>query len=693
MPNRRRTSHSQAGSDTHVRFPVITAVTVEDYALFPGVDGRGLSFTFQRGVSVIVGVNGIGKTTLLMMCYRALLGPRDWKKRDPGQGAGGGQVSLGQWRAPTFFRDRVPDAAVRATITMDVSIGGHTITIERALRDLSIRYFAVDDDVLDNDQATYESKVTELCGLGHFTDFALVLHYLLFFLEDRTPLLWDADAQRELLRALLFRPDDASRTRALFNTISALDSRHRNRRAHLAALQADLMRLMGTPGGVQPSEEVRNLQTQGSGVRKRLQRANRDIEAAIDQLERSRLALERARIELTERQEEFALAEAERLHGLVGIAPTNEGPAAFIGQAAAGAGCLVCGSQAAAVRERLLERLRAQACPFCAAPASEHEGSTLHRNSGHERSRKGHQARLDEALRRVEGQAQEVDEAQRRYAAAVHAATVARDELQSLEAHLESLGAKLPADSKEVEQLQRGIEATKPIVATLAGELGEAVGRYVKMQRANLERVSAVSNAIVERFHEYAEHFLAEDTALTYAIEDRRLGQSEHLAPTARFQPQMTTASQPRQRVARESRQAVSESQREFLDLAFRMALLRTVTPDSGVMLVLETPEASLDIVFTVRAGELLGQFANAGNNRVIATSNLTNGLMVPSLFGTARIPGVTSAKRPPHYRARLQREQRILDLLAVAAPNAAVRKYGTAYRRALTMALKREPK
>ena len=82
----------------------------------------------------------------------------------------------------------------------------------------------------------------------------------------------------------------------------------------------------------------------------------------------------------------------------------------------------------------------------------------------------------------------------------------------------------------------------------------------------------------------------------------------------------------------------VSESQKEFIDLAFRMALFDVVKQKGQrAMLVIETPEASLDSVFVDSAGDLLRRFATGEHgkpNVVIATTNLNGSRMIRSLLG-----------------------------------------------------------
>ena len=69
-------------SNPNIRFPILRRLVVKNYGLFPGTDGNGIDHKFEPGVTVIPGVNGLGKTTLLNIIYRLLVGPFDPYKGD-----------------------------------------------------------------------------------------------------------------------------------------------------------------------------------------------------------------------------------------------------------------------------------------------------------------------------------------------------------------------------------------------------------------------------------------------------------------------------------------------------------------------------------------------------------------------------------------------------------------------------------
>lgn len=118
-----------------VQIPILHRVQIDGYDLYPGDDvgGDGLSADLLPGANIVVGINGVGKTTLLNATFRALSGPVDWKKRRLDRPAGTTSTELGKWRDQEYFSERVPDLARDAVITAEVALGTHRIVLSRRL--------------------------------------------------------------------------------------------------------------------------------------------------------------------------------------------------------------------------------------------------------------------------------------------------------------------------------------------------------------------------------------------------------------------------------------------------------------------------------------------------------------------------------------------------------------------------------
>src|SRR5688572_16210345 len=59
-----------------LNFPLFQRLDIEGYGMFPGSPAApGLHVEFQPGLTVVLGVNGLGKTTLVTLLFRMCTGP------------------------------------------------------------------------------------------------------------------------------------------------------------------------------------------------------------------------------------------------------------------------------------------------------------------------------------------------------------------------------------------------------------------------------------------------------------------------------------------------------------------------------------------------------------------------------------------------------------------------------------------
>lgn len=107
---------------------------ISNYQLFPGVEGKGgIDREILAGINAIVGINGLGKTTLLNAMFRVLSGPSQLE-RSIEESVGGRPNTLKAWTDIDYFAARTRDEAAGAIIRAEVGSGDHLITVERSLR-------------------------------------------------------------------------------------------------------------------------------------------------------------------------------------------------------------------------------------------------------------------------------------------------------------------------------------------------------------------------------------------------------------------------------------------------------------------------------------------------------------------------------------------------------------------------------
>ena len=123
----------------------------------------------------------------------------------------------------------------------------------------------------------------------------------------------------------------------------------------------------------------------------------------------------------------------------------------------------------------------------------------------------------------------------------------------------------------------------------------------------------------------------------------------------------------------RRTYEQASLSQREYLDIAFRMSVMESFGDDE-CSIVLDGPEGSVDVVFAERAGKMLAAFAESGRkvpdpaptHQIIVACNVVEGGFIPYYLGD--------------HSTYQDRAARTIDLLTIASPTAALEQLRTEY-------------
>ena len=359
-----------------VQLPVLTELRVTDYELFPGdPPGSGIAWSFQQGVTVIAGINGLGKTTLLLMILRSFTGRYDL--------TGGGalpSLSVALPEEPVrlnashlgVFRRRVSDGAANARVELSASVGDKVITIRRRLDNLSLEGLTIAEQAVelsgtaDAREEVFQSRLTELIGLGSFVDVLLVLHHVILFYENRAGALWDTNAQRHLLRALCLNRDDARRVVDLERQLQRADSQARNVHARITTTERRLHEVLRKEAGTEGV--LAELSAQQRLLDADLLDATR-LETTLQQLDddrkRARLAHERAKIV---REEAEGAVERLKYTALLRHFPSMDDTTRLVlSRIMADGRCMVCNAPAQDRQIELEHQVARGCCPICGA--------------------------------------------------------------------------------------------------------------------------------------------------------------------------------------------------------------------------------------------------------------------------------------------------------------------------------------
>jgi len=203
----------------------------------------------------------------------------------------------------------------------------------------------------------------------------------------------------------------------------------------------------------------------------------------------------------------------------------------------------------------------------------------------------------------------------------------------TFERYANALIRRLPKEEAELHEKREELSLLRRRVAAMKDDLAERRDQFAAFMENAKDSVVEKAPQIQRVFEEFGREFLVEACSLVWLPRSDRVGETGILIEFPAFEIDMASSTFPSP-VRRTGPEQVSESQREFIDLSFRMALMAAADPDSGGTLIVDAPESSLDAVFVRRAADVLGKFASpARDNRLIVTSNLTDGNLIPLLL------------------------------------------------------------
>lgn len=639
-------------------FPVLCRLDVVDYGLYPGADAAypGLHTQFLPGLTLVIGANGLGKTTLITLIFRLLVGPSDIGALGAGEELGFRRLSAlpipsGQ---RTLLAARVKDRAADATGRLEFCLGPITFVVQRRLRDLSlVTARAGDEEIVD--EAALQTAIIEASGLGSFGDFVLMLRYLVFYFEDRRQLVWDASAQRQLLRMLFLPADLAQRWTELERSILERDSRMRNFQSVVGREEQSLTKSLANASDVSGLRaQLQALDSLQEHARAQLEDLDPLTEAMDARRQDARLLHLRAK---QDREAKFRAAEHAKLLAIEARFPGRlETGRYMVAHLMSEHDCLVCGTHAPEAAARYAARLTAGRCVVCDSDLSRAAQIVEVRHVADERVAKSERL-LTAADQHLAGATWEREQAELEFDQ--HTAEIARlnSDLARRSVEISRIVDMLPPDEATIRGQRSELASLRGRLETMKIELAAERMAFSAFVGECSDALLSSSEEIVASFEQFAGEFLSERVSLTWTMRPAAVGQGGEAIPFPAFELNMT-GSDFAETVRRAGPGDVSESQREFIDLAFRMALMSAAS-DGPAGLVIDTPESSLDAVFAKRAGKVILRFAENAGNRVIVTSNLIEGSLLPTLIAA--------------LAATPERHDRIVDLFDVARPTAAV--------------------
>lgn len=647
-----------------MNLPVIESLQIRNYGLYPGQNNDGVfDINLKPGLTVVLGANGLGKSTLVNILFRALTGPWNVSLPDGNLGTANLVAVALPPKLRATFSARVNDAAREAIATINFSIGARKFTVTRSLQKLDLVEFSVDGVPARTDEEEYKSAILAASAITTYGEWIFVLRTMVFFFEDRRMLVWDPTAQRQILRCLFLEPDQARDWWTSERKILDLDSRMRNLNAALTREEKEERKHHSlSKAAPEVRAELTSKETLRQGALERQAKLIESIEEFDEARRRHRLDAMRAAEALHAAVHEL---ERARLAAVEARYPSADESMRYIfSRLMTDDMCGVCQTPGRHdKREQLLQAIDSMHCVLCGVKVEALEGEPV--DLSYERVAIL-RARVEEATVTEAAARHSMETSSGEYTASQKKLALLNVEAANLEADIEALVRQLPPDEQATRRHSDDLTALKKRVEMMKADLQELRDAFASQLSTYRRHIGEFSEQVKTAFDDIAGGFLVEEVSLSWTPMRVQLGQAGSggvdLAPIEypAFSIEMTGANFS-QVQRRDSPEQVSESQREFIDLAFRMALVHVGTQSQTSTIIIDAPESSLDAVFVNRAAEVLASFANANStNRLVVTSNLAAGKLIPAMLKAAEdVP-----------RARFNR---IVDLFKAGVPTRAM--------------------
>lgn len=651
-----------------MHFPIFESLSVRDYDLYPGPNGQGgLGVRFEDDENLVLGVNGLGKSTMLLLLKQMIEGPV--RLRPPG--FVGERQPDWTYADANMFAVRANDGGVNATAELIIRLGPNRLLIRRKLRDLTLTAYRIagsDAVFQDGAPGAYHSEIARLMGASSFADVLRVCDRVVFFLENRERLLWDWRAQYEVFRSLLLPKEKAAELRRLESEIVSSDSSARNIRATMYKLRNKRER------EARKIEQAENVKTTIINITPKIEAAQEREVSLVSLLDakRTEVSDERALSWAAASEEDAAATRYAHLkfRAIRHALPEASNDFRYILLKIADEGhCLVCDTHdLAQVSAELTTRLEQGRCIVCGSPKAHADVTTTTEaltelaNVAFDELAAARQKAAD-AVTRLEAVEQEE-------AKIVAALREARHAVDLLQRQRRTLVSKLPkADRAQLARVEGEIDDLRSSAEDFERQRDAAEGQVEVLLQELRDAVVKIQDSVTDTFQRRGTEFFIEKIRLVYAPREERIAQLGSRFEFPAFEIDMTSGSTGTAFIRRTYEQA-SLSQREYLDITFRMAVMETFG-DGDCAIVLDGPEGSVDVVFADRAGKMLANFAQPGTpateeraersatRQIVAACNVVEGGFIPFFL--------------KDHATRATRQTRTVDLLTIATPTAAL--------------------
>lgn len=586
-----------------IKLPFITGVRIVG---FQPIFSEDISLDTSDGPYVILGGNGLGKTTFMQAVIYGLAGGLDEKIED---------TKSFRW-SNSYFSGRLTSSQIAsAQVEVDFRLGKHAISVRRGFRASNVT--AVRDGrgawIEEDSSNAFGALLREYGGYLDPTDFAFLVHRLLYLPESRRLIAWDADAQIRLFMLLNQDIVVEREFREQRAQLKLLDSKKRHFRVAINNADAELARLLEYDREAEDSSEEPEdtaEQTEDDATRQSLPRLVSELQDAgrqradaerraknvfgelsqlsgrIDtlrfQIETAEAGLVASFLEETEREQNLALAKLVE-HSI----------------------CPACGQRQSDLANLARQYVLQHKCALCGSDQSQERNPELTQLQAELEELLGQQQAFEELIRLAREEIKGFRDQEINLQSQVNEIRFRQPVVAMIERNL----PEMTADS--LRNLKRQLEDNEADAAAQIESIRDMLsGQYEDFRRKMDVRMELLRASYVR----YTTAFLGLACGLN------EVGQGG-LLDLKLFVPRFDN-------VVRRQGDSCSEAQRFFLDIAFRLALIDAACGERGAATFFcETPENALDMSYIRNVVTMFMNFARRRHNILLTANVQTAGI------------------------------------------------------------------
>lgn len=579
-----------------VFFPKIEMLVVHGFEKIFTTDD--FKVDLSGDLNILLGGNGLGKTTLLQCLVYALTGGTD-------------DIEVEETRAQrwnhTYFKGRINE---NAYVIVDFQLGEKLISIKRGLNsnrvlECTVTTMGRNDSVSTN----FEQAIVQNGKYSSFNDFSFIVNRLLYLAENRRSLLWDYDAQ---IRAFM-----------IINNELVVEKEYRDLRQLVKEKDSYKRKLHWDIGRVEKRialskneyySEKKPLPAHSDYIRNKselldnlqsLSEISKRIYSQIKTNEEIRSALAQT---ISEIGTLVRTTESEYVKVL--LLEHDEKNALIYNKTLKTGYCPACDQKSDELKHVIQERVKNGLCLVCGEPISTHKTRSTYVDLDSLNSQ------LSEKVSARNELDVQIEHGKNKLSQIEDQISVVRNSLSKLDYVYSNNIQSAEEDTDDLDYINEEFVNDEYLTLCQKEKELEVEINFLTKQADDIydSFISDFKSRYEQLYHIYsdlASKFIGTHVELRYTKSKAKFVNMNYLIP--RFNE-----------VDRDSPETCSEAQRFFLDIAFRMSVisLNKTISNADASFICETPENALDVSYIDNVVKMFSSFMQKGGSLVI-TSNL----------------------------------------------------------------------